>query len=137
MSARHSTLLVTFSLLLAACDGGGGIGGKNGGGGGGGSNIEYSGGATVECDPDADVFDDLIYLSAWFAPDVQGVTAYWNGGSPAIDLDYDPQYDLWFAAEWADDLNTDCDRVGSHGADFEAYVDGDVVWAASKTMRMF
>ncbi len=133
-----STMFVlSFCSGLLGCGGkGGGAGGGGGTGGGGGGGVSYSGSGYVLCDPDVDLFDDVVYIFTFVDPTPEGVTAFWNGGSPAMELEYDASDDSWSTWEYADFLDTDCDKVGRHSVDFEGYKDGEVVYSETVVMEM-
>jgi hypothetical protein len=116
---------------------GSGSGGGGGGGGGGSSSVDYAE-AYVLCDPDADSFDDIVYVFLYSEPNVEGVTAFWNYDWYQFDLTYEPSTGYWEAGMWADDLDTDCDRIGEHGAYIEGYMSGTVAtegWVVMERAR--
>lgn len=83
-----------------------------------GSDKDYDGGPTawideaqVGCDPTASAWDDLFYFEAWTSGSVREVVArVLDGGDELgrIALD-EADSDYWYAEEWADDLDSDCD----------------------------
>jgi hypothetical protein len=96
---------------------------------------EYQMGVALGCDPDADAFDDIVGFAAAVEPQPDEVIAFWYG-STRVDLVYDAPEDVWWAEEWADDLQTDCDEVGTAWANFSAYADGEEVASGSADMEM-
>lgn len=97
----------------------------------------YSMSASLYCDPDADLFDDVFYFVAAVEPHPDEVVAVLNLGNQRVDLDYDAPSDTWGATEWADDLGTDCDDVPELSASYAAYADGEEVAAGSVSAEIY
>lgn len=143
MAGRTSAIGVGMMVIIGiACTGGstgggGGGGGGTSGGGGEDTAVQFSMGTALLCDPDYSWTDDIFYFQAVVEPQPDEVIAWFNPGDQRIDLEYDAPADVWYASEWADDLNADCDDINSLSADFSAYADGEEVADGRASAEMY